>query len=100
MDGETKGTQSFEKWQRKGGLQMEKSNTVTMTHHREEWRESRLACSGAGVEEEKVIGSRWQTEMKVDIDEVTDRCNLLLVQLLPKPEAAQLLEAAGRNVRP
>lgn len=45
----------------------------------------------AGVEGEKMIVGRWQTEMKVDIDEVADRCDLLLVQLLPEPEAAQLV---------
>lgn len=29
--------------------------------------------------------------MKVEIDEVTDRCDLLPVQLLPDPEAAPLV---------
>lgn len=29
--------------------------------------------------------------MKVEIDDVTGRCDLLLVQLLPEPEAAPLV---------
>lgn len=35
--------------------------------------------------------------MKVETDEVTDRCDLLLSQLLPEPEAAQLVVRQQRG---
>lgn len=44
-------------------------------------------CRCRGGESDRGLMTDWDKE----IDEVTDRCDLLLVQLLPEPEAAPLV---------